>query len=164
MVGCCDSKAAARWFESTSGALLEEAMVMSSRIRMGHTHVFVHHPGERWAETHYVCAICGFAAPKHIVPRDQVVVDPCRPWLLCTISEEDVCRPKDGPIYTSHGINVVVMILTAIGQLRQDDVGKRVYLVPTDDGTSTVVQVESDEQRDRRLATDSLIEETFNRR
>lgn len=65
---------------------------------------------------------------------------------IATIRKSDVGK---------HGLRragrEIIPMGDAIGRIQAIDVGKRVYRVPTDDGTSYVIQVENDEQRDARL-------------
>ena len=81
--------------------------------------------------------------------RSMIGAPVTKPTYVCTITEEDVRDPKDGPLART---GLRCRVLTAIGRVQACDVGKRVYRVPTEDGTSDIIQVESREQRDRRLA------------
>ena len=63
-----------------------------------------------------------------------------------TIASDDVGRP----LLRAWGRSWSVTEF--IGRILPGDVGKRVYKVATNDGSSEILQVENDEQRDRRLA------------
>lgn len=43
------------------------------------------------------------------------------------------------------------MVSNFMGQIMERDIGKRVYLRETEDGSHGILQVENDAQRDRRL-------------
>lgn len=65
---------------------------------------------------------------------------------LCTIGPEDVGKAVLSR-YVDERRKVAAHVGSAIGQVQKRDIGKRVYNV------NGVVQVENDEQRDRRTRT-----------
>ena len=60
------------------------------------------------------------------------------------ISNEDVGKTH------IHAFGKSWPVVDFIGQILVGDVGKRVFKVPTNDGASLILHVESDRQRDRR--------------
>lgn len=65
---------------------------------------------------------------------------------IYTIKHSDI-----GKWYTRHN-GELLNIGDAIGYIQQCDIGKRVYRVRTNDNTGSILQVESNEQLERRLS------------
>jgi hypothetical protein len=56
-----------------------------------------------------------------------------------------------GTVQTGERANIYWKVFQCLGRVMKIDAGKRCYLVTSDDGSNTFVQVENNEQRDKRL-------------